>query len=86
VKRSQPHGGTYLGKAMSKLNRMEFDRLIVVTDEQSHDTVPDPRVNGAAYMINVASAKNGVGYGPWVHVDGFSENILRFITEHEAAR
>ena len=34
-------------------------------------------------MINVASARNGVGYGPWVHIDGFSEAVLRFIVEHE---
>jgi hypothetical protein len=35
-------------------------------------------------MINVASAKNGVGYGEWIHIDGFSESIFRFIQEYEA--
>jgi hypothetical protein len=30
-------------------------------------------------MINVASAKNGVGYGAWTHIDGFSESVLDFI-------
>ena len=35
------------------------------------------------YMINVASAKNGVGYGAWTHIDGFSENVIRFIQEIE---
>jgi hypothetical protein len=35
-------------------------------------------------MINVASAKHGVGYGkPWVHIDGFSEGVLKFINEIE---
>lgn len=34
--------------------------------------------------VNVASYKNGVGYGPWVHIDGFSEQVLRFIHEFEA--
>lgn len=53
------------------------DRLIVFTDEQSHDRVPDPK--GLAYMINVASYKNGVGYGKWKHIDGFSEKIVDFI-------
>jgi hypothetical protein len=80
--RSQPHLGTYLGKAVGKINRMPHDRLIVVTDEQSHDPVPSP-VSDKAYMINVASARNGVGYGKWTHIDGFSENVLRFIHEHE---
>ena len=58
------------------------DRLIVITTSSA-------RAVGAAaarhaYMINVASARNGVGYGPWTRIDGFSENVLRFIHAHEA--
>jgi 60 kDa SS-A/Ro ribonucleoprotein len=82
VVRSQPHGGTYLGKAVERVNRERHDRLIVVTDEQSHDAVPNPAA-AKAYMVNVASARNGVGYGRWTHVDGFSESVLGFIREHE---
>jgi 60 kDa SS-A/Ro ribonucleoprotein len=77
---SQPHGSTRLGEAVRALPA--HDRLIVVTDEQSHDSVPNPAARG--YMINVASAKNGVGYGAWTHLDGFSENVLRFIHETES--
>lgn len=83
VIKSQPHGGTELGKAVAHVNRLPHDRLIVITDEQSSDAVPDP-VAAKAYMVNVASARNGVGYGRWTHLDGFSEAILRFIPEHEA--
>jgi hypothetical protein len=80
---SQSHGGTYLGTAVQAINaQVKYDRLIVVTDEQSHDPVGGP--NGRGYMINVAAYRNGVGYGPWVRIDGFSENVLRFISEHEA--
>lgn len=81
---NQPHGGTNLMQAILTLNkRVKYDRLIVITDEQSHDRVKYP-INGAkAYMINVASYKNGVGYGAWTHIDGFSENIIRFIYEIE---
>ena len=82
IVKSQPHGGTYLGKAVGHVNGLKHDRLIVITDEQSHDSVPDPIVRDA-YMINVASNKNGVGYGKWVHLDGFSEHVLRFIGEFE---
>jgi hypothetical protein len=57
------------------------NRLIVITDEQSDDPVPNP--NGVGYMINVASAKNGVGYGAWTHIDGFSEAVVRWIQELE---
>lgn len=83
VIRSQPHSSTYLGSAVQWVNaNVPHDRLIVVTDEQSHDAVGGPK--GRGYMINVAAYRNGVGYGPWVRIDGFSENVLRFISEHEA--
>lgn len=83
ILRSQPHGGTRLGEAVAAVNaQVKHDRLIVVTDEQSHSRVPDP-VARRAYVINVASAKNGVGYGRWTHIDGFSESVLRWIHEFE---
>jgi len=75
-------GGTMLGKAVNHVNRIGYDRLIVITDEQSMDITPDP-VSNRAYMVNVASYENGVGYGKWTHVDGFSEAIVDFITEYE---
>jgi len=43
--------------------------------------VPPPK--GKGYMINVASAERGVGYGDWVRINGFSENVLRWIASHE---
>ena len=77
---SQPHGGTQLGKALNEL-REGCDRLIVITDEQSHDRVPAPR--GRGYVINVASYRNGIGYGPWTHIDGWSEAVIEYIRSHE---
>ena len=74
-------GSTQLGAAVTKVNDLSHDRLIVVTDEQSADRVPKPK--GLGYMINVASNRNGVGYGKWLHVDGWSDAVVRFITEHE---
>lgn len=79
---SQPHGGTHLGGAVKGLNATEkYDRLIVITDEQSAGSVPYP--TGKGYVINVASYKNGVGYGEWVHIDGFSEAVFDYIGEVE---
>ena len=79
---SQPHLGTYLGAAVGLIDEDgSYDRLIVLTDEQSHDRVPNPK--GTAYMINVASHRNGVGYGAWRHIDGFSEATIDFIQELE---
>lgn len=79
---SQPHGGTYMGKAVSDVNSVRaYDRLIVLTDEQSSDAVPAPK--GLGYVINVASNKNGVGYGKWKHIDGWSEAVIDYIQESE---
>lgn len=79
---SQPHGGTYLGQAVKAIDdNVKYDRLIVLTDEQSHDRVPDPK--GNAWMINVSCDKNGVGYGSWKHIDGFSEACIEYIQQYE---
>jgi len=76
VDASQSHNATYLGRALEKIPE-KYDRIIVITDEQAHDRVPGPR--GRGYVINVASAKNGVGYGPWLHIDGWSEAVVEYI-------
>lgn len=79
---SQQHGGTYLGAAVTAINSQRtYDRLVVLTDEQSADKVPAPNAKG--YVINVASNKNGVGYGPWAHIDGWSEACIDYIQECE---
>lgn len=82
IKDSQVHGGTQLGNAVKQMSAIDYDRLIVITDEQSHDRVPDP-IKGVNYMINVANNKNGVGYGKWVHIDGFSEAVVEWIRQYE---
>lgn len=81
---SQQHCGTYLGKAVQLVNdKFDYDRLIVITDEQSADRVPNPKADTKGYVINVASNKNGIGYGAWNHIDGFSEAVIDFIREFE---
>jgi hypothetical protein len=80
--KSQPHSATYLGRALDQI-REKYDRIIVITDEQAHDHVPGPR--GRGYVINVASNKNGVGYGPWTHIDGWSEAVVEYVRELELA-
>jgi len=82
-------GGTRLFDAIALINReVPYDRLIVITDEQDTGgavrTCPDPI--GKGYMVNVASNRNGVGYGKWTHIDGFSEGILRWMREVEATQ
>lgn len=100
IARSQQHAGTALFDAVAAINdQVPHDRLIIITDEQvdgsaaswgarrlsgSATSMPDPNCANA-YVINVASARNGVGYGKWTHLDGWSEHLLRWITEHEMA-
>ncbi|MCH9664666.1 MAG: TROVE domain-containing protein [Gammaproteobacteria bacterium] len=78
---SQPHGGTALGRAVNSVNDQSYDRLVVITDEQTRDSMPTP--TGKGYIINVASYQNGVGYGQWTHIHGFSEACVKFIQELE---
>lgn len=81
-------GGTRLYDCIDGINKaVPYDRLIVITDEQDTGgivrTCPAPVAGTLGYMINVASYKNGVGYGKWVHIDGFSEKVLHWIHEFE---
>jgi hypothetical protein len=84
MKNSQPHGGTYLTQAVQAINAaVEYDRIIVVTDEQTHDGIVTPKAKG--YIINVGTYKNGVGYGKWLHIDGWSEAIIDYLRAFEAS-
>jgi 60 kDa SS-A/Ro ribonucleoprotein len=75
--------GFYGSKGIDyKGQNLKPDRLIVITDEQSAEAVQNPV--GKGYMINVASNQNGVGYGKWTHVDGFSESVVDWIREYES--
>lgn len=82
ISNSQSHSSTYLGQAVATINEKEtYDRIIVLTDEQSHDAVPNAKAKG--YLINVAANKNGIGYGAWTHIDGWSEAVFDYIGENE---
>jgi len=59
----------------------------VISDEQAHDNVSNPfyKTGTKAYMLNVASEKNGVGYkNGWNHIDGWSEACVNYILAEEA--
>lgn len=83
IKDSQRHSSTYIGQALTQLESHECERILVITDEQSHDRIPAPGKDVLGYIINVASYQNGVGYGPWVHIDGWSERVVDFIRQYE---
>src|SRR5271168_132815 len=85
---SQAHGGTYLKRALEQLHEKrgwrEIERLIVITDEQSHDGIL-AAWTPHAYVVNVAPYKHGISYGNgWTHIDGWSERIVDYIAAVEA--
>lgn len=82
---SQPHSSTMLGAALAAIALREpaDSRVIIITDEQTQD---QPHYWGRKrYLINVASAKSGIGYGGITHIDGFSERVLGYIAETETS-
>lgn len=85
IVRSLPHDSTNLSGAVRYVNQnVKCDRLIVITDEQAQGgQLPSP-VAPKSYCINVSTEKNGVAYGPWNHLDGFSESLINFIQASEA--
>jgi 60 kDa SS-A/Ro ribonucleoprotein len=87
IVKSQAHSGTYLKRALSTLQAWSewgaVDRVIVITDEQSHDGIL-PAWTKKAYVINVAPYKSGISYGNgWTHIDGWSERVVDYIAASE---
>lgn len=83
IKDSMAPGGTALGGAVQfvYLAYPDCERIIVLTDEQSADKPPQPK--GRGYIINVGTYQNGIAYGPWTSIDGWSEAVLDFVREYE---
>ena len=40
-------------------------------------------MNDRAYIINVAPYRSGIEYGRAVHINGFSESVVRYIQAYE---
>jgi len=84
---SQAHSGTYLKRALSTLRDgkdwADVERVIVITDEQSHDGIL-PAWTEKGYVINVAPYKSGISYGNgWTNIDGWSERVIDYIAAME---
>jgi 60 kDa SS-A/Ro ribonucleoprotein len=84
------------GLAVQMANERGYDRIVVLTDGQWHlmgqgrvlreadakELSPAP-LTSRAYMVNVANHQNGVGYGKWTAIDGWSEAIVTYIQTFE---
>jgi len=76
-----PGGATNTEQAKGLADREGYDRIIIITDEQSHQAISAPQ--GRGYVINVAPYEHGIGYGAWTHVDGWSEAVLSYVAATE---
>ena len=85
IKSATEHGGTNTDNALALAAYEGYDRVIVITDEQSHQAIRLPRTGSRGYFINVATDRNGIGYGPWTHIDGWSEAVVDYIRLAEQA-
>jgi hypothetical protein len=82
IRDSQPNSGTSTGAAVGAINdNTTYDRLVIFTDEQSSDRVPNP--SGKGYVINVASYENGINSGAWTTITGMSEAVIDYIAQSE---
>lgn len=86
---SQGHGGTSIGASLIKalsVFLINFDRLIIITDEQSGDAIPTLYIPHK-YMINIGTDKHGIALDKgWVKISGFSETSIRYICELEKTK
>jgi hypothetical protein len=83
-------GGIFLVQCLDYIYGREShaDRIIVITDEQDCETRGKRPEEANAfgrrnYLINVASYKNGIGYGKWTHIDGWSEAVIDYVNAAE---
>ena len=74
--------GTQLKKSLDYIKRIsKTDRYIVITDEQTHDGISQG--GPKHYLLNVAAYQNGVGYYDWIHIDGWSFGVIKYIASLE---
>jgi hypothetical protein len=85
---SQAHSGTCLKHALTAVQAWkdwrDVERVVVITDERSHDGIP-PAWTKKAYVINVAPYQSGLSRGNgWTHIDGWSERVVDYVRAMEA--
>ncbi len=83
---SQRHSSTFLGAAINAIlkNKYPYDRIIVITDEQTQDSIPQ-MPQGKNYIINIGNYENGIGNrNQWHTITGWSEASIDYIREYEA--
>ncbi len=84
IKNSMPHGGTYLAQAVNAFAQAfpNLDRLVVLTDEQSHDAMT-VALNLPLVVVNLASTQRGIDWhGKVTRINGWSGGVVRWLAQH----
>lgn len=76
---SAERGGTYTENAKQAADRNGYDRLVIITDEQSAQPISQPKGDAPGYIVNVAQYQHGIGYGRYTTITGWSEAIVDYI-------
>lgn len=82
IKTSQGCSGTDVGQSIRDTDG-QYDRTIVITDEQSRDQVNAPRGHKLGYVLNVGSYENGINHSAWTTITGFSEAVIDYMLAME---
>lgn len=82
IDKSQAHRNTMLNSALKTVNTEEHDRIIVITDEQSTEHVTY-KPSKMSYIINIAPYEKGITYKDFLHINGFSEAVISYISLFE---
>jgi hypothetical protein len=80
-------GGIFLRQVMDWIAPLEpnADRVLVITDEQdcgiggADSPANAPLIARHNYMMNIASARNGIGNEKWMRINGFSDKVFDYI-------
>lgn len=84
INKSQGHNCTYMWNSIDEAcQKANYDRMIVITDEQSHDSQKG-KLNTQLYIINVASYDKSVKCDDSVvQITGFSDRVFDYIDQYE---
>lgn len=82
--KSQENECTHLWESVKELHTLEnYDRIIIITDEQHNGKSLPVNPKGIGYILNVGTSANGIGFGNWTTISGFSESVIEYIQINE---
>lgn len=75
-------GGTNAHRSIYEVQK-EDRTLIVITDEQTHDSQNFKFISKFTVILNVGTYENGIAYGKnQLHINGWSESVVGYLKEY----